>query len=102
MLLQSQGGVIRLFPAVPESWRDAGFRNFRSEGAFLVSASRKGGKLDSVRVVSEKGGKLRLVNSFDGNACRVVGAGVPQNKLSDEVIEVETRPGQKFVFVPWR
>ncbi len=40
MLLQSQGGVIRLFPAVPETWEDISFDTLRAEGAFLVTAER--------------------------------------------------------------
>ncbi len=99
MLLQSQGGLIRVFPAVPDAWKEASFSNLRGEGAFLVSATRRSGRLDSGVVTSEKGGKLRLENSFDGNACRVVGANVPKAKLSEAVIEVQTNPGQRIVFV---
>jgi alpha-L-fucosidase 2 len=99
MLLQSQGGVIRAFPAVPDSWQDASFSTLRAEGAFLVSAVRRSGKLDSVTVVCEKGGRLRFANSFSGNACHVIGADVPESKLSEQVIELTTRPGQKILLV---
>lgn len=61
MLLQSVGGVIRLFPV----WRsDASFETLRADGAFLVSASRRGGTVGEVRVFSEKGGLLRMENPF--------------------------------------
>jgi alpha-L-fucosidase 2 len=99
MLLQSQGGVIRVFPAVPESWKDASFSSLRSEGAFLISAKRRGGVLDSVSIKCEKGGKLRLVNGFVDKECRVVGANIPNAKLAVKVIELETEPGQEIVFV---
>ena len=60
MLMQSFAGYIDLFPALPDTWKDVSFTSLRAEGAFLVSAVRKGGKLHSVVVKSEKGGVLTL------------------------------------------
>jgi hypothetical protein len=45
MLLQVRNGVLVLFPAVPQAWRDASFENLRTEGALLVGATRQDGKL---------------------------------------------------------
>lgn len=64
MLLQSHTGTIRVFPAIPESWRNASFRNMRAMGAFIVSADYKDGKVNRIVVRSEKGGKLRIFNPF--------------------------------------
>jgi len=64
MLLQSYAGALEIFPAIPPDWADVSFRDLRAEGAFLVSAMRKQGALDEVRIKSEKGGKLRIVNPF--------------------------------------
>ena len=50
MLLQSWGGKIRVFPAVPSQWKDVQFKDLRTEGAFLVSAVRKGGKTSFIRI----------------------------------------------------
>ena len=58
MLLQSQGGLIRLFPFMPENM-DVAFENFRAVGGFIVSAERKQGRI-SVKVVSECGEILRI------------------------------------------
>ena len=55
MLLQSWDGKIRVFPAVPEKWPDAAFRDFRAQGAFLVSGKRREGKTQFVSVTSETG-----------------------------------------------
>jgi alpha-L-fucosidase 2 len=60
MLIQSHGGLVKLFPAVPESWKDIQFTNLRTEGAFLITASVVGGELAEVTIVSEKGGDIRL------------------------------------------
>ncbi len=66
MLLQSQGGQMVLFPAVPEHWRDVEFSTLRAEGAFLVSARRKGGRVQRVEVTAEKGGAFRLASPAGG------------------------------------
>ena len=66
MLLQSQRGLIRIFPAVPEHWDDVAFTTLRAEGAFLVSARRRGGVTDRVEITAEQGGRCRLVSPFTG------------------------------------
>jgi alpha-L-fucosidase 2 len=60
MLLQSWESVIRVFPAVPPRWQEASFHDLRAEGAFLVSAVRRGGRNIWVRVHSEAGEPVRL------------------------------------------
>lgn len=55
MLLQSWGGKIRIFPAVPDSWQDVAYSNLLTEGAFNVSASRKNGKTEFIEVKSLAG-----------------------------------------------
>jgi hypothetical protein len=60
LLLQSWGDTVRVFPAVPARWRDASFRDFSAEGAFLVSARREAGKTAWVRVFSQVGSPLKL------------------------------------------
>ena len=67
MLLQSHTGIIRVFPALPESWQNVSFQNLRAMGAFLVSATYRNGKTDSVHIFSEKGGVLRIYNPFTGS-----------------------------------
>jgi len=60
MLLQSQEPLIRVFPAIPDNWKDVSFVNLRAEGAFLVSALRKNAHTTIVIVTSEKGGKASI------------------------------------------
>ena len=64
LLLQSWGGRLRVFPAVPTAWRDARFRDLRGEGAFLVSAVRQGGVTRSVRIASLAGEPCRVVSDL--------------------------------------
>lgn len=57
MLLQSQNGIVRVFPAIPDDWRqEVSFRNLRAEGAFLISA--ESGK--NIKIIAEQGGLLVL------------------------------------------
>ncbi|SMP69354.1 hypothetical protein SAMN06265222_11211 [Neorhodopirellula lusitana] len=55
MLLQSWGGKIRVFPAVPDQWGDVAFRNLRTQGAFLVTAKKIKGATEFVSLSSEAG-----------------------------------------------
>ncbi len=54
MLMQSHQGVIRLFPCWNKK-TDASFENLRADGAFLVSAELKNGKIISLKIKSLKG-----------------------------------------------
>lgn len=64
MLLQSHTGVLRIFPAIPGGWKDLSFDKLRAEGAFIVSAEMKDGKLNNATIVSEQGGTLKVANTF--------------------------------------
>jgi hypothetical protein len=66
MLLQSWGNKIRVFPALPDIWQDVAFHNFRAEGAFLVSASRKNGKTEFVTIKSLAGEPCIINPSIEG------------------------------------
>jgi len=71
MLLQSHTGVIEVFPAIPAAWEDVSFTTLRAEGAFLVSAERKGGRVVRVEVTAETGGVCSLVSPFSGKILRL-------------------------------
>lgn len=55
MLLQSWGNKIRIFPAVPDSWKEVAYAGLRAEGAFKVSANRKNGKTQFIHIKSLAG-----------------------------------------------
>lgn len=95
MLLQSHTGIVRVFPAVPDAWKDVSFDSLRAEGAFLVSATRKAGRTVEVKVVSEKGGRLRLENPFPDGAFEAAGPGAAA-VVPGAVVEAETRPGDEI------
>ncbi|MFY8327632.1 glycosyl hydrolase family 95 catalytic domain-containing protein [Pseudoalteromonas sp. ZZD1] len=58
MLLQSWGGKVRVFPAVPGHWQDIAFHQLRTQGAFLVTAKKSEGKTQFVELQSLVGTPL--------------------------------------------
>jgi hypothetical protein len=66
LLLQSWGGVIRVFPALPAAWRDVTVHDLRAHGAFLVSARRTAGVTRFVRVLSLAGQPCVLRTGIPG------------------------------------
>ena len=66
MLLQNRHGRITVFPAVPAGWKDVSFRSLRTEGGFLVSADRRGGKVVHIQVIGERGGRCHFVSPTGG------------------------------------
>ena len=72
MLLQSHTGTVKIFPAIPGSWKDVSFRTLRTEGAFLISANRENGVCTRVEITAEKGGTIRLVDPFNEGDDRLV------------------------------
>ena len=95
MLLQSHTGVLRIFPAIPEDWKDVSFNNLRGMGAFVVSAVMKDGNTENVRIVSEKGGTLRMAVPFDGKFEVKDGK---RYVLKDGILEMETEAGDIIEF----
>jgi hypothetical protein len=87
MLLQSWGNKINIFPAVPTIWKDAVFHDLRAEGAFLVSANRKDGNTEWVRV-----------KSLAGEPCRVqaVFASTPEIRINGQAVQLQ--PAANGVF----
>lgn len=55
MMLQSWGTKIRIFPVMPDDWKDASFYNLRAEGGFLISAKRTNRKTNWVQIQSTNG-----------------------------------------------
>ncbi len=85
MLLQSWGGVVRVFPAISSEWTEAGFEDLRAQGAFRVSARRREGRTEWVRVMAEKDGVLRLRDPFGASKVKWNRKGVKKTKEDFEV-----------------
>ncbi|GAA3436161.1 glycosyl hydrolase family 95 catalytic domain-containing protein [Kutzneria kofuensis] len=66
MVCQSWNGVVRVFPAIPDSWADVTIDNFRTQGAFLLSASWQRGVTRWVKVHSEAGAPCVIRHGIPG------------------------------------
>jgi alpha-L-fucosidase 2 len=93
MLLQSWGGKVRVFPAVPDDWAEASFNNLRAEGAFLVSAVRKDYRTVSVDITALRDSVLTLKDPFDGCPCEWDGA-KPINQTENACLIFELKANQ--------
>ena len=110
MLLQSWAGKIRIFPAVPDKWKDIAYCGLRTEGAFKVSAKRKEGKTEFIHIKSLAGepciimtdianpifeGKRTFsVQSFDKNIYQV------DLKKGEEVLIYSKGTAPEFIISP--
>lgn len=98
MLLQSWGGKIRIFLAVPSIWEEATFQNLRTEGAFLVSAVRKGGKTINVHIKSLAGSPCILHTDMENPTLKASNASM--RKLSDNEYELMLKKGETAIITP--
>jgi alpha-L-fucosidase 2 len=102
MLLQSWGGTIRIFPAVPDEWREAAFHDLRAEGAFLVSAVRREGETQFIRVKSLAGEPCVIKTGWTGKVrWRTIGANgaehIFQLEPGEDQIVVDLCKGEEAV-----
>lgn len=101
MLLQSWGGKIRIFPAMPDKWQEASFDKLRTQGAFLVSAVRKNGQTQWVKIKSLAGepcvvkipgwSNVFLKNNGRKISCTVL----PNNEFS-----LDLKQGEEVLLLP--
>lgn len=101
MMLQSFGGVLRVFPCWPTKV-DASFRDFRAEGAFLVSARWADGGAKDLEILSEKGGPCRLYSPWgkDFTVTTADGRAVTVSKPIDGIYDFPTKAGQRYRLQP--
>ncbi|MEI7830635.1 MAG: glycoside hydrolase family 95-like protein [Prolixibacteraceae bacterium] len=96
MIFQDWGGTIRIFPAMPSTWKDAAFHNLLAEGAFLVSAVRKGGKTEFIRVKSLAGEPCRIKSDLAGEI-KHVGSKTVKMRNKNGLIELDLEKGEEIV-----
>ncbi|TCO19672.1 hypothetical protein EV652_11371 [Kribbella steppae] len=100
MLVQSDSGVIRVFPVWPAD-RDASFHQLRQRGGFLVSAAQVDGVVKTVEITSTVGGLLRLRNPWPGCPIQqVVNRSTTDEVMSGNVVAFETVAGDQLLLTP--
>ncbi len=96
MLIQSHDGIIRVFPALPDSWKEVSFTDLRTEGAFLVSATLGKGQLVQIKIISEKGGELKI----DRGSREFKVMGSRSSRVDNNILRIQTQPGQQILLKP--
>jgi hypothetical protein len=100
MLLQSFQGEVRVFANWP-SGADARFGDLRAFGAFLVSSDVRSDVVQYVRVVSERGLPLTLVNPWPSSTpARLWRNGEDAGTLSGAELSIPTSPGEVLHVAP--
>ncbi len=98
MLIQSHRGFIQVLPAIPEAWGEGRFKGLCARGGFELDAVWHEGRVIELRVLSKKGGPLRLLDPFGGREVHVSGAAPERALPRHGLIELETQPGQEIVY----
>ena len=97
MILQSWGDTIRVFPAIPKSWKNISFDGLLAKGGFEISATRQGGVTQFVSIKSNAGEPCLLKLDFQYK--RVEGiAKSAIKRLSDGRLELEMKAGEEAIF----
>lgn len=81
MLMQSEGGIIKLFPVWPKT-KNTSFQRLRAKGAFLVCSEFKNGQVEYLKIHSEKGGLCKISNPWPGETIQLKRNGKDAEKLS--------------------
>lgn len=100
MLLQSQGGIIRIFPFLPENI-GAKFNELRAVGGFLVSAERKSGKgITEIRILSTAGEKCNIRWKEKEFPVIYEGNNTVKFDKAEQNIVFDTHKGKEYVIKP--
>jgi alpha-L-fucosidase 2 len=91
MLIQSDKGYVEIFPAIPADWKNVSFKTLRTEGAFLVSATKEAGNVSEVKITAEAGGTLHLKLPFK---TFYMDGGQKKYNLNGNILEVKMVKGE--------
>jgi autotransporter-associated beta strand protein len=100
-LMQSVGGIIRIFPAPWPATTSGSFTNLLAIGGFQVSSSHNtSGAVGNVSITSNFGGNVNLLNPWGISAVSITnqtaGAGVPYTSSSN-IVTFATTAGQTYL-----
>ncbi|SMD43654.1 hypothetical protein SAMN00777080_2260 [Aquiflexum balticum DSM 16537] len=104
MLLQSNEGKIRVFPALPDNWATS--FTLLARGAFVVSSEiGKDGAIPGIYIESQKGNICRIVNPWSGSDVTVLSMSEKGKKINyktdaKNIVEFKTIPGYTYLIIP--
>jgi len=99
MLVQSQGGYLELFPALPDKWSDGQFKGIKARGNFELSAVWADKTLRSLKIISNSGNvcriKYREIKNY--KIKQQNGKKVSSRSIGNNIIEFKTIPGGVYI-----
>ena len=104
MLLQSNEGKIRIFPATPDNW--ASSFKLRARGAFMVSSEKlKDGSITGILIESINGNECKVVNPWINEKILVLNIKDKKKQIKfkiqgNNVIVFNTLPDHSYLIVP--
>ena len=99
MLFQSYDGTLRFFPDWPMD-QDARFSGLRARGAFLVASGLSNGRVQFIRLVSEKGRFCVIQNPWPASRVRITRSKDTNQILEGAVLNITTSPGEQIEIFP--
>ncbi|MCX7886093.1 MAG: discoidin domain-containing protein [Verrucomicrobiae bacterium] len=96
LLLHSHEGFLRLFPC----WHhpNAGFISLPADGGFLVSAEKRNGVCQPIKVLSTRGRPCGVLNPWPGRTLTVNGVELAvENRAFGQLCLFPTEPGKTYV-----
>ncbi len=91
MWMQSSQDEIKIFPAVPQAWHEIHFQDLRAVGARLVSAYRKHGKTQWIRVRNDLD-TPQAVTIIHGMGVKPTITGTPAEAVTTQSLRVTLPP----------
>ena len=99
MMLQSHGGVMRVFPVFPRG-QSGSFHRLRTFGAFLVSGAINKGVVQPIVIESEKGRPCVLQNPWPGKKVIISSKQGQTREISGDVLRLPTVEGERLTLTP--
>ena len=96
MLLQSHDGIIRVFPAMPAEWTDAGFR-LRAVGGFLITAELRRSEVQPFLIESTAGGECRTEAPWTEATVKSLASGKVVGTARNKVLRFGTERGERYL-----
>lgn len=88
MLLFSEWGKIKLFPAIPSNWTDAEFENFRAYGGLLISSKMTDGRISYLKIKATADCTFTIENDLSHLNCSIKANDIKNITLNknDEIV----------------
>jgi len=97
MLLQSQNGILRLFPALPDD-KNAAFVDLRCEGPILVSSQRLDGEVKFIQIKALADVSWKVRNPWKGQVLLKSSLKTESDQLlAGKYIEINLKTGEQIV-----